>query len=107
MLLLLEINNNRPKKVIVPQEVLAEVDEYINANNYVKLFLDETYIRNDDRKAIVQSKQLLEEFNNWSNERLFPNKFFEQMKINNIQSRMIGGSRFYFGLVLKEQLDDF
>ena len=107
MLLLLEINKNKPSKIVVPKEVLNEVDSYLNANNFVKMFLDSTFTYNDDRKAIVKASELLGEYNS-SGE--YPNlsnvKFSEMMKMNNIPFRNMNGSKYYYGLVRIPTEDD-
>ena len=59
MLLLLDINKNQD--LIIPKAVLAEVDEYLNTNNFVKTWLDAKFDYTDDKKDCFMGKELLVE----------------------------------------------
>jgi P4 family phage/plasmid primase-like protien len=98
MLLLIDISKN-PSSTI-PKEVLSEVDEYLNSNNYVKNWLDVNFTYNDDKKACHKASQLLQDYNSCGDYPQLSNvKFTEMMKMNNIPSRMLKGYKFYYGLV--------
>jgi P4 family phage/plasmid primase-like protien len=102
MLLLLDISKNPDSKI--PASVLSEVDEYLNSNNYVKSWLETRYMINDNRKDIQRASILLQEYNNSGDYPQLSNvKFTELMKMNNIQSRLLKGNKYYYGL---SPLDD-
>ncbi len=108
MLLLLDINNNMPEKVKVPQEVLNNVSTYLNDNNIVKNWLDETFIYTEDKKDKIKSSDLLAMFNNSGYGILSAPKFSESLKMNNINSRPLDGCKYYYGLKEKAiEVDEF
>ena len=108
MLLLLDISKNKPSKIIVPKQVLGEVDNYLNANNHVKKFLDENYIINDDKTKKVKATELLKQYNENGEYPVLTNvKFSEMMKSNGINHRTIGNAKYYYGLDAIEHEQEF
>jgi putative DNA primase/helicase len=107
MLLLLEINKTMEKNIIVPREVMGNVDEYLNANNDVKQWVESVFEINDNKKDCFTSVELLTEFNNVGDyAQLNAKKFNEYMKVNNIPSKLVKGVKYYYGLKRKEVLED-
>lgn len=106
MLLLLDINKNQT--LTIPKAVLAEVDEYLNTNNFVKSWLDGRFEYTDDKSDCFRSKELLLEYNQSGDYPVLNNvKFGELMKMNNIQMKTVKGYKYYYGLKLKEDLAEF
>ena len=105
MLLLLDINKNQ--ELIIPKQVLADVDEYLNKNNFVKEWLDNKFDLTDDKKDIIRSKDLLAEYNSSGDYQVLNNvRFAELMKMNNILIRVLHGNKYYHGIKMKEELND-
>lgn len=101
MLLLLDINKNQD--LIIPKQVLAEVDDYLNTNNFIKSWIDGRFDITDNIKDCFKSKELLFEYNQCGDYPALNNvKFGELMKMNNIPIRQLNGYKFYYGLKLKE-----
>jgi len=99
MLLLIEINKTRADKIKVPQCVLDEVDNYLSANNYVKLFLDENYIMTKNPKDKIAGKILFELFNTCGQYQAVSYvKFSEMMQSNDIQKKKTKIGIFYLGI---------
>ena len=105
MLLLLDISKNPECRI--PSEVLSEVDEYLNSNNFVKAWLETRYMITDDKKDSVRASVLLHEYNNSGDYPQLTNvKFTELMKMNNIQSRLLKGNKYYYGLKAIDDMDN-
>jgi putative DNA primase/helicase len=100
MLLLLDINKSEPLNI--PKSVLNEVDDYLNTNNHVKLWLDCKFEYTTDRKDCFSGKELLMEYNQGDYPQLTNIKFAEMMKMNNISVKLVKGNKYYWGLKLKE-----
>jgi hypothetical protein len=100
MLLLLDINKSQPLNI--PKSVLNEVDDYLNTNNHVKLWLDCKFEYTTDRKDCFSGKELLMEYNQGDYPQLTNIKFAEMMKMNNIPVKLVKGNKYYWGLKLKE-----
>jgi hypothetical protein len=87
------------KNIIVPKSVLGEVNEYLNANNDVKRWLESSFIMTDNKRDCFPSTELLQEFNNVGDYvQLNAKKFSEQMKLNNVQSKIVHGTKMFYGL---------
>jgi hypothetical protein len=107
MLILLEINKTRPNKIKVPKEVLNEVDEYLNANNFIKLFLDENYEITGNDKDKINSKTLFEHYNTCGQFQPVSNvKFSEMMNSNNIKKKRTEQGFVYLGIKSLFVLDE-
>jgi putative DNA primase/helicase len=108
MLMLLDISKKMNKNIIVPKEVLGNVDEYLNSNNDVKRWLESVFDFTDDKKDCFTSTELLSEFNTVGDYmHLSPKKFSEQMTINNIKSKLVKGTKYFYGLKRKEEINEF
>jgi len=105
MLLLLDINKNQD--LVIPKAVLAEVDEYLNTNNFIKTWIDGKFDITTDKADCFRSKELLQEYNQSGDYPVLNNvKFGELMKMNNIQMKTVKGYKYYYGLKLKEEIDE-
>lgn len=105
MLLLLDINKNQ--ELVIPKAVLAEVDEYLNTNNFIKTWIDGKFDITTDKADCFRSKELLQEYNQSGDYPVLNNvKFGELMKMNNIQLKTVKGYKYYYGLKLKEEIDE-
>lgn len=107
MLMLLDISKKMNKNIIVPKEVLGNVDEYLNSNNDVKRWLEDVFEITDDKRDCFTSTELLVEFNTVGDYiHLSPKKFSEQMTINNIKSKLVKGTKYFYGLKRKEEFNE-
>jgi len=103
MLLLLDIaKNNIDQPLVQPKDVLEETNEYFDANNPVKAWINERLeITNDSNKDRIKASTLFEEYNNSDYEKMSMTKFsttLEQNGLNKVKNSVI----FFVGIKLKE-----
>ena len=104
MLLLLDISKSIPEKIEVPKEVLGEVNNYLNQNNHVKLWLDNSFKLSDDKKHCHTAKYLLDKYNESGDYPFMTNtKFSRAMEMNKIPHMQKHHVKYYYGL--EENLD--
>lgn len=106
MLLLLDINKNMPEKLKTPQEILNNIYKYLDDNNIVKKWLDNTFIYTESRKDIIKFSELLDMYNNSGFGQILTSvKFSESLNINDIKARNLNGCKYHYGLKVKPLKD--
>lgn len=90
------------ESIIQPESVKESLNNYIEENNPIKTFLEETFIitkNNDDRYLCSEFTKL---YNSVMVEKLSPTKINKDMTFNGFEIKKSNGLRYYCGLKLKE-----
>jgi putative DNA primase/helicase len=101
MLMIIDISKNNDK-VVVPKEVLGNVDEYVNQNNTVLEFLQASYDFVDDDKERIRTSELLAEYNSSGDYNfLSPVKFAQALEMNKIKTKKYNTGKYVMGIKTK------
>ena len=102
MLMIIDISKNNDN-VKIPKEVLGNVDQYINQNNSVMEFLQDTFDFIDDDKERIRTSDLLQMFNQSGDYNyLSPVKFAQALEMNKIRTKKFNAGKYVLGIKLKD-----
>ena len=92
---------NLKAKLEKPKNVADSTNNYLTENNPVKTFLNEYYVITNNKKDRVQRKELFDEFNSTSAQKMTHKAFISQMRYNNILEIKSDGTIYFYGLKAK------
>jgi P4 family phage/plasmid primase-like protien len=88
-------------KLEKPKNVTDSTNNYLTENNPVKAFITEYYVITNNRKDRMQRKELFDEFNSVSPQKMTNKAFIAQVRYNGVLEVKVDGTIYFCGLKAK------